>query len=273
MTTILYYENRIYADSAVYKGSERLESLNKIRPIGNPFRIKSDKEDFVFDDVVHGWVGTGNYQAMGSFVEAMEQSSKNNKSNSPTLLFYSLAAASNLGLSTNLFEVLMVGEKALHSFRFELDVFVYTRYEKTSIVAMGSGGRDAMTHVRFHGDPLRAMLQTFMTDEVSGGFIDCWELEEQDKKFFFRRKGLCEDLPKDVIPHLLKRWQEKSPDETMGLQYVPRTENLQHARDQDNKIVALEIQNARLKTQLKKLRADLRAAKQFATLLTGEFDD
>ena len=69
MTTVLFVQDRVYADSTVYKGSERLDCITKIQSFDVPFKILSTKEDYLVDDTVHGYSGTGSQPAMQGLVE------------------------------------------------------------------------------------------------------------------------------------------------------------------------------------------------------------
>jgi len=211
MTCIVWHKNRLYADSAVHKDGETLFSFSKIQPILVPFRIQSVREGFVFDDIVHGWSGTGAFMPMVKFVESLESDAKakddEDSLSNHTVLFYKLAADKDLVVSMgNLFEVLLIGEKANHSFRWDTDGFSYRRYEKTEIVCMGGGAQLCMNNIKrateeSKVDILRAMFDTFYHDTNSGGFIDIWEMieHEKDKKSVFRRYGMHHHIPRDLL--------------------------------------------------------------------------
>jgi hypothetical protein len=214
MTCIVWHKNKLYADSLVYKDGEQYHSLTKIQGIVNPFAIKCGREGFVFDDIVHGWSGTGAYMPMLKFVESLENDAKENEKDysDHTVLFYGIAAEKDLVVAMgNLFEVLLIGEKFNHSFRFDTDGFIYRKYEKGDIVTMGSGCHMVMNYMRAAEtgekvDVLRAMFQTFIHDHASGGFIDIWEMTtHEDKKPIFQRVGLHHEIPRDLIQSVLDK--------------------------------------------------------------------
>ncbi len=214
MTCIVWQKNKLYADSLVYKDGELLHSLTKIQGILHPFRIQCERAGFVFDDIVHGWSGTGAYMPMLKFVEtlqgdALTEGMKDGPS-SGTILFYEIATEKDLVVAMgNLFEVLLIGEQANHSFRFDTDGFAYKRYEKTDVVCMGSGAQMCLNHIQSTPDEgsidvLRAMLQVFAHDQASGGFIDCWEMtKDKEGAPLFQRFGLHHEIPKDLIHKVL----------------------------------------------------------------------
>lgn len=248
MTTILYHDKRLFADSAVYKGSDRLHCLDKIVMLNPPIKIISDKEDFVFDDTVYGYSGTGNMDAMAAFAKHLGHSLEDHKSSKFTMLFYAMMADSAVVQRGNTFECFMIGEKANHSFRFDESGFSYIRYELDQTVALGSGCQDVIRNVVYHRDPVRAMLETFITDTTSGGWIDCWSLMEQDGLQMFRRVGLCEPLPSDLIRPVMERFHRGS--EEIPLQFVRNSKNQKFMTDLATENEKFFQQNKRLKKQL-----------------------
>jgi hypothetical protein len=213
MTCIVWHKNRLYADSAINKDGEVLHSLTKIQQILTPFRIKSEKEGFVFDDIVHGWSGTGAFMPMVKFVESLEDDARADSDSSTALLFYTIAAEKDLVVAMgNLFEVLLIGEQFNHSFRFDEAGFSYKKYEKNEIVCMGGGAQLCLNNIKrapedAKVDVIRAMFDTFYHDGNSGGFIDIWEMAEHpdDKRPIFRRYGLHHEIPKDLLIGVMEK--------------------------------------------------------------------
>jgi len=248
MTTILYHDGRLFADSTVYKGRDRINSLDKIVMLNPPFRILSDKENFVFDDIVYGYSGTGSQDAMEAFTAHMEGNVKEKGDSKLTLAFYDMMTTASVIVPGNTFEVFLIGGQANHSFRFDNDGFVYTRYEKDQTVALGSGSRDVIRNITFHRDPIRAIMETFTTDDTSGGWIDCWGLREENGLTMFRRLGLCEPLPQDLIRPIMSRFHKDM--EEIPLQFVRNSTNSQM-------VVAMGKENEKLKEQNRKLKLQL----------------
>lgn len=219
MTCIVWTKNKLYADSHIYKDGEVLQSLCKIQQILKPIRIKSNKEGFIFDDIVHGWTGSGAFMPMVKFVESLERDDANMEkhpedvdSSGVTMAFYKLATHHDLVVSMgNIFSIFMVGEKDNHCFSFETEGFSYKKYPKTDTVCLGGARELVLNYMKSqesdNPDVLRAMFQTFYQDHASGGFIDCWEMmeHEDDKKPVFRRYGLHHDIPRDLIPTILEK--------------------------------------------------------------------
>jgi hypothetical protein len=218
MTCIVWTKNKLYADSHIYKDGEVLQSLCKIQQILKPIRIKSEKEGFIFDDIVHGWTGSGAFMPMVKFVESLERDAasmekhpEDTDSSGVTMAFYKLATHHDLVVAMgNIFSILMVGEKDNHCFSFEPEGFTYKKYAKTETVCMGGGRELVLNYMKSqeseNPDVLRAMFQTFYQDHASGGFIDCWEMTDHDDgKPVFRRHGLHHDIPRDLIPTILEK--------------------------------------------------------------------
>lgn len=262
MTTILYHQGRIYADSTIVKGTERLDSLTKIQRIETPFQIKSEREDFVFDDKVYGYSGTGSQPGMAGIVENFAVSSKTHGNSDATISFYNIAAQSGMVGYGTTFEVMLVGEKALHNFRFDTEGFKYIRYEKENIVTMGSGSTDCLAHIQYHDDPVRAMLETFATEVNSGGFIDCWQLSEKEgefegvptKTYRFERVGIFEPIPKDLIRYVLQKVWPDPMNDPIPLTFVRSSAWMKSNSELINRIGQLEKEVTRLKNQNLRLK-------------------
>lgn len=227
MTAVLYYKDRVYADSTVIKGSERLDSLIKIKSFDAPFKIVSDREGFVIDDVVHGYSGTGSHPAMDGLVTCLETDMNGQGNIHGAIGHFNMAYAGGLLVFGNVFEAILVGEKGNHSFRFDSEGFNYTFYDKDKMVGLGTGGQEVITHLKHHGDPIRAMYQAFASDELSGGWIDCWEMVEVEKeiegekitRWTFRRRGMREPIPRDLILHVLDMHWPKPGVDKVPLQF------------------------------------------------------
>jgi hypothetical protein len=248
MTTILYHGERLFADSTIFKGSDRLHSLEKIVMLDLPFRILCDGEHFKFDDIVYGYSGTGNQDAMAAFAKHLETSIRERESSKMTIALYEMMAHASIIIGGNTFEIFMIGKEANHSFRLDEAGFLYIRYEKDQTVALGSGSRDVIKHIQHHRDPVRAMFETFFTEEHSGGWIDCWGLLEQDGLHMFRRLGMCEPMPADLIRLILDKYHRDS--EEMPLQFVRNSTNQQFMKSMATQNEKLFQQNKRLKKQL-----------------------
>jgi hypothetical protein len=219
MTCIVWTKNKLYADSHIYKDGEVLQSLCKIQQILKPIRIKSEKEGFVFDDIVHGWTGSGAFMPMVKFVEslerdsnAMEEKPEDHDATGVTVAFYKLATHHDLVVAMgNIFSIFLIGEKDNHCFSFETEGFSYKKYPKTETVCMGGARELVLNFLKAQDssnpDVLRAMFQSFYQDHASGGFIDCWEMteHEDDGKPVFRRYGLHHEIPRDLIPQILEQ--------------------------------------------------------------------
>jgi hypothetical protein len=253
MTTILYHKGKLFADSSVYKGSERLQALNKINVLEMPLPIKCEQDSYQFDDVVYGWSGTGNYPAMLQFVKSLEDSHREHGISRLTMAFYAMAGAAELCLQGNVFEVFMIGKAANHSFRFDMDGFNYAKYDQEQIVGLGSGCHDVVRNVKHHDDPVRAMLETFVTDTTSGGFIDCWGLREEEGITYFRRFGLHDEIPHDLIRHVLEKHAADGVRE-IPLRFVRNTVNSGFNKGLMDENAALLKQVERLKKANAKLR-------------------
>lgn len=259
MTCIVWHKNKLYADSAIHKDGETLYSLSKIQQILVPFRINSEKEGFVFDDIVHGWSGTGAFMPMVKFVESLERDAKSEDANSGlTISFYDMAAEADLVVSMgNLFDILLIGEKANHSFRFEPEGFAYKRYEKNEIVCMGGGAQLCLNNIKkaptdAKVDVIRAMFETFYHDLNSGGFIDIWEMideHETDKKPVFRRYGLHHHVPRDLLIPIM---EEVYPN---GKKIEP---SFLRRELMYKPLVAIDQQNQALEAELKKAHAKIK---------------
>lgn len=256
MTCIVWHKNKLYADSIVYKDGEKYHSLTKIQGILNPFAIKCGREDFQFDDIVHGWSGTGAYMPMLKFVESLETDAKVNDQDfsDPTILFYALAAEKDLVVAMgNLFEVFLIGEKANHSFRFDTDGFVYKKYEKEEVVCLGSGAHMVMNFLKNDYaspteklDVIRAMFQTFIHDHASGGFIDIWEMiTHEDGTPLFQRKGLHHEIPRELIQSVLDKVYTGKRRVQPTFQRPDKWMRLLLNLDDENKRIAAELERAK----------------------------
>jgi hypothetical protein len=231
MTTILLYKNRVYADSTVIKGTERIDSLTKIQPMSVPMCFISTREGWEMDDIIHGWTGTGSQPAMEGLIKAATTSQDVGGDIHGMISHFKMAMAGGLLTAGNQFEVILLGEKGKHSFRFDRDGFNYKFYNENAIVSLGSGCNDVLAYVNHHNDPVRAMLQTFATDEMSGGWIDCWELRdrkpdeipqegsEHGPQKVFRRRGMREPIPKDLIMQVLDMHWPIAGKDRVPLQY------------------------------------------------------
>lgn len=252
MTTILYHDGRLFADSTIYKGSDRINSLEKIVLLNPPFKILSDRPEFEFDDIVYGYSGTGSQDAMEAFAEHLQGNIKEREDSRLTIAFYDMVSTSNMIVPGNSFEIFFIGEKANHSFRLDHQGFLYTRYELDQTVALGSGAQDVIRNITHHRDPIRAMMETFITDTTSGGWIDCWALREDDGLKRFRRVGLCEPIPTDLIRPVMEKFHADM--EEIPLQFVRNAKNTQDIIRISTMNEKLFQQNKRLKKQLDILR-------------------
>lgn len=263
MTCIVYHKNKLYADSMVYANGEFYHSLTKIQGIILPFQIKCDKEGFQFDDIVHGWSGTGAPMPMQKFVDSLESDSKDPDAAGSihTVLFYRIAQERDLVVAQgNLFEIFLIGEKKNHSFRFDHEGFKYTPYDKDTTIAMGSGHELCMNYIKAQPqektDILRAMFETFFHDPSSGGFVDCWEMTtDKNDKPLFQRFGLHHDIPKEYISGLL---ETVYPNRRRILPTYVRPEKLTRiALDLDNQVNELTAELDRAKKLLSRYRKKL----------------
>lgn len=248
MTTILYHDNRLFADSTVYKGSDRLHCMDKIVMLNPPFKILCDKPEFEFDDTVYGYSGTGNMDAMAAFVKHMGGNVQERNNSNLTITFYEMMTTADVTLPGNTFEVFLIGAKDNHSFRWDNEGFIYTKYTKDQTVALGSGAQDVVRNIVHHKDAVRAMMETFITDTTSGGWIDCWSLTEKDGLTLFRRVGMCEPIPSDLIRPILDKFHADSDE--IPLQFIRTSKNTAF-------VTSVAAQNERLFQQVKRMKKQL----------------
>lgn len=205
MTCYLYHEGRYYADSLFMKGDDQFQSLTKIVRLDVPFpiKVKGDKKNElpIMDDVIHGWFGTGVVKCMERFIGGLE-TFPGEKAHI-ALTAYRMAAAAHLINELNNFEIILIGRKADHRFEFYANYFEYSTYQKDISYALGGGGPLALNHLKGHGDPIRAILETSIADANSGGMIDVWALEspsKSDPEFrTFRRVGMHDAIPSKMV--------------------------------------------------------------------------
>jgi hypothetical protein len=257
MTTVLFYKDRVYADSTVYKGSERLDCITKIQSFDVPFKILSTKEDYLVDDTVHGYSGTGSQPAMQGLVECLKTDMDGQGNIHGVIGHFNMAYVGGLLVHGNVFEAVLVGEKGNHSFRFDSGGFVYVFYPKDKIIGLGTGGQEAVVHVQHHGDATRAMLQAFASDDMSGGWIDCWEMVQVEREvegqkveqWTFRRRGMREPIPRDLILHVLDMHWPKPGVDKVPLQFK------RSARMRDE-VIKVRLENTLLHDQIVQLEED-----------------
>lgn len=211
MTTILYCDGKLYADSAVYKGNDRFVTLNKINAFPRPTRIKCDVGFYTFDDIVYGWAGTGSQSAMAAFTRSLikidEGGDELKDMTSRTLMAaYRLAYDLDLITDENTFGILLLGKEFNHQFVFNRMGFDYTQMALDRNLALGSGNDLVKKFYLHHRDPIRAMLETFWLEELSGGPIDIWELSRGDI-IRFERIGLFEEIERTEIPKFLESYK------------------------------------------------------------------
>jgi hypothetical protein len=257
MTTVLFYKDRVYADSTVYKGSEQLDALTKIKSFELPFKILSTREGYVVDDTVHGYSGTGSQPAMEGLIECLKTDMDGQGNIHGAIGHFNMAYVGGLLANGNVFEAVLVGEKGRHSFRFDGEGFIYTFYPMDKIVGLGTGGQEAVVHVQHHGDPVRAMLQAFATDDKSGGWIDCWEMiqVEQDiegtstLRWTFRRRGMREPIPRDLILHVLDMHWPKPGTDKVPLQF-------RRSAKMRDEVIQVRLENTMLSDKIVELEQD-----------------
>lgn len=199
MTVILWHKNRLYADSAVIKGTERYQSLTKIHALRTPLQITSD--DPAHCDTILGWVASGAIEAARGFMAMLAARPKLNMA----VMIYDMIGKHNLITQENYFEVILIGTKANYSIAPEMDKCEVKIYRHDQCWGMGTGGPIAVDYVMDDGfTPIRAMYGALYRDRLSGGMIDVWELTT-GKKPVFQRIGLCNELPYDDILAVLTK--------------------------------------------------------------------
>lgn len=216
MTCYLHHEGRYYADGVVVKGEEKIVGVCKIRRLLDPLYIhlKGDEgQEPKIDDVVYGWFGTGVQHCMERFVESLI-AFPGDQAHIP-LASYRMAAAAELVNSYNEFEIVLVGKKFDHRFQFYPQYFQHSVFEKYQTYCLGGGGPLAFRFLEGHMDPIRAILETSMVDDNTGGPIDVWALDtkEGDPDFrIFRRVGLHDEIPPKLVSHYLHQLDQRGLD-------------------------------------------------------------
>ncbi|BDD79716.1 hypothetical protein [Burkholderia phage FLC9] len=258
MTTVLFYKDRVYADSTVMKGSERLDCLTKIKAFEIPFRIFSERQDYVVDDVVYGYSGTGSQPAMEGLIDCLRTDMDGQGNIHGAIGHFNMAYVGGLLVHGNVFEAVLIGEKGNHSFRFDGAGFCYVFYPRgDKVLGLGTGGEMAVKHVQHHGDGMRAMLQAFATDEMSGGWVDVWEMaiveHEVDgvktDRWSFRRIGLREPIPKDLILHVLDMHWPKPGTDKVPMQF-------KRSAKMRDEVIKVRLENTLLHDQIVQLEED-----------------
>lgn len=202
MTTILWHDNRLYADTSMIKGSENFLHLGKICAIAEPRPLKATPEGSAriwnFDDVIHGFAYTGVEKTAKRFVHALLSFDDA----AIILLHYELAHGHGLANVDNAFEVVLIGEKGNYRFDFNLEKFEHQVLAPVQTWAMGSGGATAFDRVDEKSDPIRAMFAAFLYDGVSGGPIEVWEMFHEAKRF--TRVGLVNECTAVEMRHAVR---------------------------------------------------------------------
>lgn len=236
MTTILYVNDRVYADSRHYKDGEVFESLTKVQKFWIPRRIFQDEAGMAFDDIVYGWVCTGALASANAFVEMITDYDEGENSSKATAFYREVVKQQLAVTSYNTFEVIFIGKKANHSFQFTTDGFSYREYANSMMFAMGSGNSFVTQYMKAYDDPIRAMMETFYIDEMSGGIIDIWKVDRETEGLNFMREGIVEPLERHLIPIVLEKFNR---DKKMGCQLIRYTdemfEALEYVKEQAKK--------------------------------------
>ncbi|WP_144106842.1 hypothetical protein [Paraburkholderia sp. BCC1886] len=269
MTCIVYTENRLYADSRIVKGTELFDSLSKIKRIHPAMEITSSIKGFEIQDRILGFAGTGGQPAMEAFVTKLRKvEADKNQSFETVFEFYQMVAEQALVVETgNIFELLMIGERFNHQFAMRPDGFQYTKVEKDVSLAYGSGAKLFTKFVAEHGDPIRAMYETFRVDPHSGGMIDVWEFDAGDEHTMpsFNRVGMAEGIPSKSVGRFLSAL----PRKLLPLTYVRKSaldrvvavsaeDNAEYVRQLDER----EAKESELKATIKELRKKLAAERR-----------
>lgn len=226
MTTILYANNMIVADSAMYNHGVRFESLNKIRGFEYPTRIvvEEDREDdpIKIDDIVYGWTSTGSVEAATAFTNTIANLGQFKPDDEIRQMLkvhfamYRTAFLHQLAIpGYNTFDVFLIGKKANHSIRWDHAGLVYTKFPKDKIVAMGSGCDLALQNFKIHQDTVRAVVEACHIDATSGGHLDIWELlpvpvkgrvrKGAEPNYTFRRTGFFSARTPSEVAYLLQQ--------------------------------------------------------------------
>jgi hypothetical protein len=153
-----------------------------------PFRVvlEQPKIDTMIDDVIHGYVHTGSNACAKTFfdkleleAEAIEEQITEKKE--PDYIGFRLlthvyhhSVAADLINDRNAFTLVLLGEKNHYVVHLGLDDFRIVPRQHGSVLAIGSGNTVANARYRVHGDPVMALLETFLEEVTCGGLIDQW---------------------------------------------------------------------------------------------------
>lgn len=190
MTTIVFDNKRVYADSGMTKGMEKFQSMSKVRALKTPFPMSSKK--YGMKDVVHGWACTGSIRAAEAFVRDAEHFGDIDI----YLMLYNMADDLALLNTDNNFEIIFIGENALYCVRNQDPEKPFEVIKHKERIALGSGASILADILRTNklASIIRAMYATFVQDENSGGLIDVWELRKKRGGCVFERIGVCRGL-------------------------------------------------------------------------------
>lgn len=197
MSTVMWHDERLYADSRFVRGEETFEALDKVQLFKNPVPLKSVKQEI--DDLVHAYVYVGATFAAKGFAENL--SKFDNVDNLLTL--YRQLQTLRVHNRENHFELWAIGEKANYQFEFIDGCALNARPHGVSW-GTGTGGRAAMKSMLDRNThPTKAMLSAFYKVETAGGFIEMWRFHDINGKKRFLRSMVWEPVVEEKIPREL----------------------------------------------------------------------
>lgn len=254
MTTLIYCDGYVLADSNVIKVDEMFTSLSKIRAFDKPMKMVLPAENV--DDVVYGWFATGAQQVAEGFAETLYKA-QGTELFEGFIHYYKMAVQCRLANDDNLFEIMLFGEKANYNFNFSPLRAKFSVTELAMIVGMGSGGRMTVKDIiDKEASPIRAMYNTFRKDPGSGGMIDVWQVKHGKGcvKTTFRRLGICRAYTPEELPKVCRDLKKHYPIDYIA---VPRSFDRQYKRKQREQQTDAVPQQAPQESRNRRRRSDV----------------
>lgn len=174
--------------------------------------------DLDIDDEILGYTHTGHNGVVDALMDKFVRVSEEGHASDSWLDYLKDVIVDGFLTEETCFTLMLVGVRYIHLLNAspKTEGIGYKRYGREQTCAIGAGGHDVIQYLKnYPDDPLRAMLNSFITNPVSGGQIHIYQVNEQEeeepglkrlpvsKKFALVDIGQYGEVPKNrIVPHI-----------------------------------------------------------------------
>lgn len=199
MTTIVYYNGYVFADSKYVKGDETFNAMDKIHILANPL-VMGSKVDPEFNDVIYAYACTGAKVDGDNFINMLE-SFRNQECNYDRVkTFYEMAIRYKIMDRYSPFVIMLIGKNKVYGIDVHHSGYLdgHTSAIKKNQLVMGAGTELVLEKMDQGFDPVRAMqLAGFVKSKECGGNIEACKIVKSIGAQFYR-EGIYEQITNPI---------------------------------------------------------------------------